>query len=129
MWRFEDETIHLDNLRVECIVGVRPHEREREQPLLLSIAFPADFGPAADSGELLRTVDYSAVAQAARAFVVEGRFALLETLARRLGQHLCERFGLPRVRLHVRKPLAVPDSDGPALSLTVHRDPASREGA
>jgi FolB domain-containing protein len=122
MWRFEGETIRIDNLQVRCIVGVRPDEREREQPLVLSIAFPAEFAAAAESETLERTVDYSEVARAARAFVQEGRFRLLETLARRLGVHLCERFGLARVNLHVRKPQAIPDSDGPAVSLTVTRE-------
>ena len=124
MWRFDGETIHIDNLQVRCIVGVRPHEREHEQPLLISIAFPADFGAAAASEALERTVDYSAVAAAARAFVRDGRFQLIETLARRLGVHLCERFALSRVSLHVRKPQAIAESDGPAVSLTVTREGA-----
>lgn len=124
MWRFEDETIHIDGLRVECIVGVRPHEREHEQPLVLDIAFPADFGPAAESGDLAQTVDYSALARDVRAYLREGRFELLETLARYLGQHLCEAFGLARVSLRVRKPRAVNDSEGPAVSLTVVREGA-----
>lgn len=122
MWRFEDETLHIENLRVHCIIGVRPHEREQEQPLLLSIAFPADFGAAAESEALERTVDYSQVARSARAFVQAGRFQLLETLARRLGVHLCDQFGLPRVRLFIRKPQAIADSDGSAVSLTVARE-------
>ncbi len=124
MWRFDDETIHIDNLQVRCIVGVRPFEREHEQPLLISIALPADFGAAAASEDLERTVNYSTVAAAARDFVREGRFQLLETLARRLGVHLCERFGLARVSLHVRKPQAINESDGPAVSLTVTREGA-----
>lgn len=122
MWRFEDETLHIDNLQVRCIIGVRPHEREREQPLLLSIAFPADFGAAAESEALERTVDYARVADSARAFVQAGRFQLLETAARRLGVHLCDQFGLRHVRLHLRKPEAIADSDGPAVSLTVVRE-------
>jgi 7,8-dihydroneopterin aldolase/epimerase/oxygenase len=122
MWRFEDETIYIENLRVQCIVGVRPFERQHEQPLLLSIAFPADFAAASASGALADTVDYSAVAGAAKDFVREGRFELLETLARELGRHLCERFALASMRLRVRKPLAISDSDGPAVSLTVRRE-------
>lgn len=124
MWRFEAETIHIENLKVQCIIGVRPTEREREQPLVMSIAFPQDFGDAAEGDTLERTVNYSEVAQAARDFVREGRFGLLETLARRLGVHLCERFALARVALHVRKPQAIADSDGPAVSLTVAREGA-----
>ena len=124
MWRFEDETIRIENLEVRCIVGVRPTEREREQPLVMGIAFPQDFGAAAAEDALERTVNYSEVAQAARDFVRAGRFGLLETLARGLGVHLCERFGLARVHLQVRKPQAIADSDGPAVSLTVVREGA-----
>jgi dihydroneopterin aldolase len=122
MWRFEGETIHIDNLQVRCIVGVRPFEREHEQPLLISLQFPADFGAAAGSEALEHTVDYSALAKAAQAFVREGRFQLLETLARQLGVHLCERFELAELSLHIRKPQAINGSDGPAVSLTVCRE-------
>lgn len=120
--RFAEETIHLNNVQVECIVGVNPHERTTPQPLLISLSFPADFGPAAESEALEHTTDYSAVARAARAFVQEGRFLLLETLARRLAEHLCGHFGLARLHLHVRKPNAVAGSDGPAVSLTATRE-------
>ncbi len=126
MARFEEETIHIANLRVECIVGVRPRERERPQPLVISASFPADFAAAAEDEALEATVDYSAVAREIAAFVQEGRFMLLETLIRRLAAHLGERFGLSRVRLHVRKPEAVPDSDGAAVSLTWVRDGGGR---
>jgi dihydroneopterin aldolase/2-amino-4-hydroxy-6-hydroxymethyldihydropteridine diphosphokinase len=124
--RFEDETIHITNLRVECIVGVRPQERERAQPLVISASFPADFSAAGDSDALDDTVDYSAVAREIETFVTEGRFGLLETLIRRLAAHLGERFGLSRVSLHVRKPEAVENCDGPAVSLTWVREEGER---
>ena len=119
MWRFEEETIHIENLKVDCIVGVHPEEREREQPLVISLSFPANFEAAAGSESLAQTVDYSAVARDARQFVTEGRFQLLETLARELGTHLCQRFGLASMRLSVKKPRAIAGSDGAAVSLTV----------
>ena len=124
MWRFEAERIHIENLRVDCIIGVNPDEREREQPLLISLYFPADFGPGEAGDDLSGTVNYSHVARETRSFVREGRFRLLETLARRLGAHLCEHFALNGLRLYVRKPEAVADSDGPAVSLTITREGA-----
>lgn len=124
MWRFEAERIHIENLRVDCIIGVNPDERERIQPLLITLSFPADFGLAEAGDDLSGTVDYSRVAHEARAFVRAGEFGLLETLIRRLGAHLCERFGLDEMRLHVRKPEAVAGSDGPGVSLTVRREGA-----
>ncbi len=124
MWRYEEETVRIENLEVRCIIGVRPHERETEQPLVISLAFPRDFAAAAASESLEDTVDYSAMARAAGAFVREGRFRLLETLARRLGAHLCERFGLDVLHLRVRKPQAITDAEGAAVSLVVRREGA-----
>ncbi|MDH4248738.1 MAG: dihydroneopterin aldolase [Deltaproteobacteria bacterium] len=115
--RFTEEEIHLENLRVNCIIGIHPHERTTEQPLIITLRFPADFGPAAASESVADTVDYGEVGRAVRSFVVAGRFQLLETLARRLAVHLCETFALSWVRLRVRKPNAVSDSDGASVSL------------
>lgn len=113
--------MHIENLRLECIVGVHPQERERAQPLTISLSFPLDFARAAASESLPETVDYSAVAGTAREFVIQGRFQLLETLARNLGVHLCERFALSSIRMTIKKPNAVEGSDGAAVSLTVRR--------
>lgn len=121
MWRFEQERIHIEELRVECIVGVRPEERTHEQSLLVSLSFPADFSRASESEDLHATVDYGQVAQEVRSFLVAGEFFLLETLARGLALHLCETFTLPGLSLYVRKPGAIPDSAGPAVSLTLTR--------
>lgn len=122
MWRFEGERIHIDNLRVHCIIGVNASERAREQALILSLSFPADFSRPAQSEVLEQTVDYAAVADVAREFVRGGRFRLLETLARELALHLCQRFDLPGVTLRVCKPAAIDDSDGAAVSLTLTRE-------
>jgi FolB domain-containing protein len=123
-YRFAEETIHLTNLRVRCIIGVNPEEREREQPLVITCAFRRDFAAAALADDLRHTVNYSDVAREIRDFARAGRFHLLETLVRRLGEHLCGRFGLTHLSLHVRKPEAVAESDGPAASLVITRGDA-----
>lgn len=126
MHRFADETIHIENLHVKCIIGVNPHERERPQTLIVTASFPWEFGPAEQGESLGKTVDYAEVAQAIRAFAQAGEYRLLETLARRMASHVGERFGLARLALHVRKPEAIAESDGAAVSLTWHRDGAPR---
>ena len=126
MHRFADETIHIENLHVKCIIGVNPHERERPQTLIVTASFPWEFGPAERGESLGKTVDYAEVAQAIRAFAQAGEYRLLETLARRMASHVGERFGLARLALHVRKPEAIAESDGAAVSLTWHRDGAPR---
>lgn len=121
MAEYSNETIYIDDLRVQCIIGVRPHEREQPQPLVISASFPWDFGRPGESERLEDTVDYSTMAQAIREFAQAGQFQLLETLARRLADHVGRRFGLARLHLHIRKPEAIEDSDGAAVSLDWRR--------
>ena len=118
-FRFSDETIHVVSLRVRCIIGVNPRERVAAQPVVMDLSFPGDFAAAARKDDLARTVNYSEVARAAREFARAGKYRLLETLARRLGTHLCERFGLPSVSLRILKPRAIAQAGGAAVSLTV----------
>lgn len=126
MPRIGDETIHIANLRFPCIIGVHPEERTAEQPLVVTASFRGDFARAAESDDLADTVNYSDVAEEIRTFARAGRYRLLETLARRLAVHLSERFGLTELALHIRKPNALPGSDGPAVSLrlTAPREPS-----
>ena len=123
-YRFTEETIHITNLRVNCIIGVNPHERIEEQPLIFNLSFPADFAGSAQDDDMSWTINYSEVAQAVRTFAREGKFHLMETLARQLATHLCDRFALPELKLHIRKPAVIADSDGPAVSLHVQRSKA-----
>ncbi|MEE8396974.1 MAG: dihydroneopterin aldolase [bacterium] len=115
---FENETIHLQALRLECTIGVEAQERKRPQTLLLSLSFPQDFAAAAEGDDLAETVDYSAVARAAREFAGQGEYRLLETLARRLADHLGQRFGLEWLELWLEKPGALGEGAEPAVSLT-----------
>ena len=42
-------TTGLHNLRIDCIVGIYPHERDQTQTVFLDIEIDYDFGPAAAS--------------------------------------------------------------------------------
>jgi dihydroneopterin aldolase len=123
MHRIADATIHITNLTFPCIIGVNPEERTTEQPLVVNLSFRADFARAAETDDLKHTVNYSDVAQEVRDFTRAGRFRLLETLAQRLAVHLSERFRLTDLALHLRKPNALPGSDGPAVSLHLTASP------
>ncbi|MDH5750977.1 MAG: dihydroneopterin aldolase [Deltaproteobacteria bacterium] len=119
---FSKEEVRINDLRVDCIIGIDQEEREQIQPLFITITFPVDFGPSAQSAQIEDTVDYSDVAAEARRFVVEGQFRLLEELARALARHLCERFPLSAVSLNVLKPESISGSGGASVSLSYSRD-------
>lgn len=75
------DCIRLLGLRVEAHLGVGARERARPQPVELDIELRLPLEEAGRTDDVARTLDYAAVADAARA-VAEGRsFHLLEALA------------------------------------------------
>jgi len=102
-------TTGLHNLRVDCIVGVYPHEREQVQTVFLDIELDYDFAPPAASDAIPDAVDYDQVASLVTDLVRTRRFQLIEAMAEAAAALLLERLPLIQaVRLEVRKPAAVP---------------------
>jgi len=102
-------TTGLTQLRVDCIVGIHPHERTHTQAVILDIELDYDFAPAASSDAIADAVDYDLVAASVTELVQARRFQLIETMAEQAAAMLLERVPAVRtVRLEIRKPAAVP---------------------
>lgn len=105
-------TTGLRQLRVDCIVGIYPHEREHTQAVLLDIELDYDFAGAAASDAIPDAVDYDDVAASVTALLQTRRFQLIETMAEASAAMLLERVRAVRaVRIEIRKPAAVPAAD------------------
>ena len=102
-------TAGLQGLRVECIVGIHPHERETPQSVLFDIDLDYDFAAAATSDAIDGAVDYTAVARQVTALAERRQFQLIETMAEESAAMLLARFPqVGTVRIEIRKPAAVP---------------------
>ena len=102
-------TTGLHNLRIDCIVGIHPHEREQAQTVFLDIEMDYDFAPAAASDAIPDAVDYDQVASLITDLVETRRFQLIEAMAEAAAALLLERLPVIRaVRIEIRKPEAVP---------------------
>ena len=108
----------IRDLRVSAVIGVYDWEREIEQALAFSIDMAADVSRAAKGDDIKDTLDYSAVAQAVRSVVTEGRFQLIETAAEAVAQRLIAGYGLEWVRVEVVKPIP---SEGYTAVITIER--------
>jgi len=105
-------TVGLRRLRIDCIVGIHPHERDEEQPLFLDVELDRDFAKAADSESVVDTVDYSQVASLLSELALERRYQLIETFAEEAAVLLLQRFtSVLAVRITIEKPQAVPAAD------------------
>ena len=105
-------TTGLTQLRVDCIVGIYPHERANTQTVMLDIELDYDFAPAAGSDAIPDAVDYDRVAASVTELIQARRFQLIETMAEQSAAMLLDRLPAVRaVRLVIRKPAAVPAAE------------------
>ena len=105
-------TTGLKNLRIDCVIGVYPHERADPQPLFLDVEVDYDFAPAAATDELTEALDYDRIAEGLTTLAREGRYILLETFAEEAAELCLETFpAVTAVRLEIRKPEAVQAAD------------------
>ena len=105
-------TTGLHNLRIDCIVGIHPHERENPQPVFLDLEVDYDFAPAAESDAISDAVDYDRMAKMATELIQSRKFHLLEAMAEAVTAMLLEKVSaIDCVRLEIRKPAAVPAAD------------------
>ena len=111
-------TVGLQGLRIRCIIGILPQEREAEQDLVLDVALDQDFAPSAHSESVDDTVDYAVVAELLTELATRKRFQLIETFAEQAAALLLDRFDrVTSARIEVRKPAAVPAADAAYVRL------------
>jgi FolB domain-containing protein len=116
------DKILINELRVDCIVGVLAHERLRPQPLLIDLELGLDIAEAAYTGQLAATIDYGRVAREITALLEFRRYELLEVAASELAAMLIGVHPMiEHIRLRLRKPMALPGR-ATIAGLEIHRE-------
>ena len=110
--------ITISRLKVACIIGCNPEEREKEQELFIDMRLTVPL-PSADV--LAKTVDYGSVALLAAHCAKEGRFYLIERLAMAVAQGVLQQFPLVQdVWVKIVKPKAVPGAEHAAFEVALN---------
>ena len=120
----DSDCIQLRGLRVVCIVGVLPEERERPQPIELDIDIYTDLSAAGKSDDLADTVDYGAAAEAATEICLSSKAQLLEHLAQRIADQLLLSTPVSAVDITIKKirpPIPV-DINSTAVQVVRHNN-------
>jgi dihydroneopterin aldolase len=114
--------VRIDDLMIDCIVGVRPRERKRRQPVRLDVSLGLDVSRAARSGRIAHTVDYSRVADQIALLLRFREYRLIEMATEELCAML---FGLhpvlETVAIRLEKPAAL-HGRARTASVEVERD-------
>ena len=99
----DSDCIQLRGLRVVCIVGVLPEERQRPQPIELDIDIYTDLSIAGKSDDLADTVDYGAAAESVSEICLSSQAQLLEHLAQRIADQLLLLTPVSAVAITIKK--------------------------
>ena len=101
------DTVFIEGLEIEALIGIYDWERRIRQPLRFDLEMAFDNRVPAASDDIADTLDYKAVSKRLIEFVEQSGFGLVETLAERCAAIVMEEFGVRWLRLKLSKPGAV----------------------
>jgi dihydroneopterin aldolase len=104
------DIVFIEDLRIDTIIGIYDWEREVKQTIALDIEMAADNRRPASTENIDDALNYKAVAKRLIAFTEDSQFQLVETLAERLVEIIMSEYGVPWVKLKLRKLGAVTGS-------------------
>ena len=97
------DRIFIENLRLDCLVGVTEDERRQPQKVILDVSLFLDLSGAAASEKIEDTVDYKEARRHISQFVSTGEFLLLESLAEGVAAAVIDGFRVEKVVVRARK--------------------------
>lgn len=118
------DLVEVRGLKLRGRHGVTPEEREREQPIFVSLAARLDTRPASASDDLGATLDYEEVVLVVSKIVTGESFQLLETLADRIARALLANYRVLDVWVRVSKPDVALAEDVDEVAVEISRSRA-----
>jgi len=101
------DKIHIRDLRLRCIVGINPEEREKAQDVDINITLYVDIRKAGRTDAIDDTVDYKSIKLKVAEDVEASSFFLVERLAQRIADICLADPRVARARVQVEKPGAL----------------------
>jgi dihydroneopterin aldolase len=115
------DTIFLQDLKVETIVGIWDWERKIRQTVSIDIEMAADVAKAAETDNIEGTLNYKAVAKRVQQFVGDSEYQLIETLAEKIAETILTEFDIAWVQLRVSKPGAIRNAKNVGVVIRRHK--------
>ena len=101
------DTVHIEQLELDCIIGINPWERLTKQRITIDIEITADLSAAGKSDAIEDTINYRTIAKAVTSEIEESSYGLVEAMAARIVEICLEDERAQSVIVTIRKPGAV----------------------
>jgi len=105
----------IEGLEVRTVIGIYDWEREIRQTVRLDLKMAWDISKAAQTDDIVDTLDYKAVSKQLISYVEASSFGLIESLAEECAKIVMNEFNVPWLRLKMSKPGAVRGSENVAV--------------
>ncbi|MGA9341841.1 MAG: dihydroneopterin aldolase [Rhodanobacteraceae bacterium] len=119
------DTVFIENLRIDCVIGIYDWERRIRQPVAIDLEMLFDNTRPAATDRIGDTLDYKAVAKRLIGYVEASEFQLVETLAERCAEIVLAEFDVSWLRLKLSKPGAVRSADNVGVAIERGERPRS----
>ena len=123
------DSIRLEGLTTECVVGLYPSERTQKQQVIVNVELSFDTRPAGRGGGLGCSVDYARLSGELRFLLERCRFYMLEEAAEAMAAYIltapradAPRAQVERVRIEIKKPAALGDYAVPSVCICRSKD-------
>lgn len=104
------DQVLIEGLQLEAVIGVYEWERRIQQRIVLDVVLGCDTRKAGHTDMLSDAIDYKAVSKRLQAIAQQSNHHLVEALAEDMIETIQSEFGVPWIRLTLRKPGAVTGS-------------------
>lgn len=112
------DKIFVKDLRVDCIIGILESERVKTQPLLVSMELEKDLKECAKTGDLDKSINYAALSERVKSYIIQRKALLLEELSEELCKLILKEFKPESVTIRLNKPEAVADAMAAGVQIT-----------
>jgi len=112
------DRIHIIDLTVSCIIGIKPIEREEKQNVVMNITLECDLSAAGRSDAIEDTVDYRALKNRVVEMVEKSDFFLVECLAQRIAEICLEDARVQVAHVRLEKPGALTKARSVGVEIT-----------
>ncbi len=116
------DRVFIEDLRIQTVIGIFDWEREITQTISLDLQMAFNIARAAESDDIVDTLDYKAVSKRLIQFVEASEFQLVESLAEHCANIVLEEFPVTWLQLKLSKPGAVRGSS--AVGVIIERGQA-----
>lgn len=117
------DIILIEGLNVETVIGCFAWEREIIQPLSLDLNILYDLSKAAQSDQLVDTINYAEICEISAQVIQSKQPKLIEHAAQLVINKLFDAFdGIEKITITIRKPAIIPQAQSVGICLERKRN-------